>query len=66
MPEPPKPPRRERRRHNLLEKAQTALVDLVETKDAERASGRFGVAIVRDQSGHTGIRLIIDEAVYVD
>lgn len=50
---------------NLLAKAQAALVALIEEKDAQRASGRFGVVIVRDQHGHTGLRIITDEAVFV-
>jgi hypothetical protein len=59
-------PRRERLRPDLVAKAQQLLVDLIREQDAKRASGRFGVMIVRDQSGHTGIRKIIDEGVFVN
>lgn len=62
----PKPPKRDRRRQNLLDKAQVALAELIAAKDAERASGRFGVVIVMDQAGHTGIRYVIDEAIFVN
>ncbi len=58
-------PHRSRARQNLLDKAQQLLVELMAEKDAQCASGRFGVMIVRDQSGHTGIRKVIDEGVFV-
>jgi hypothetical protein len=57
--------RRERVRANLVDKAQRALAELMAEKDAACASGRFGVVIVRDQSGHTGLRFVIDEAIFV-
>lgn len=57
--------RRERVRPNLLDKAKAALDKLMAEKDAECAQGRFGVMIVRDQAGHTGIRIITDEATFV-
>ncbi len=58
--------RKDRPRPNLLDKAQRLLADLMAEQDAKCASGRFGVMIVRDQSGHTGIRKIIDEGVFVN
>jgi hypothetical protein len=58
-------PHRQRGRQDLLDKAKRLLADLIAEKDANCASGRFGVVIVRDQSGHTGIRKIIDEAVFI-
>ncbi len=57
--------RRERGRKDLLDNAQKLLAILIAEKDADCASGRFGVVIVRDQAGHTGIRKIIDEAVFI-
>lgn len=57
--------RRERGRPDLLDKAKKALEDLMVEKDAKCASGRFGVVIVRDQAGHTGLRYVIDEGIFI-
>lgn len=54
-----------REKPNLLDKAHRALDILMAEKDAKCAPGRFGVVIVRDKAGHTGLRYVIDEAIFV-
>ena len=55
--------RRERRRVNLVDSAAVELLKLIADRDANLASGTFGVLLVMDRGVHRHIRLYQEQTI---